>query len=47
MAYPDAGELLNKKIILLWLQFKVYDVLDILKNLKGSNENKEKRRKVA
>jgi hypothetical protein len=32
----------------LWLQFKIYDVMDILRNMKGgSTQNKEKRRRVA
>ena len=31
----------------LWLQFKIFDVMGILKNLNGSTENQQKRKKIA
>jgi hypothetical protein len=31
----------------LWLQFKIFEAMEILRNIKGSPENKKKRRRVA
>lgn len=34
---PESRKLLGIKALNLWLQFKIYEVLDILRNLKNSN----------
>jgi hypothetical protein len=46
LAKPETKKTLGIKAINLWLRFKIYEAMDILKNLKGSNENKVKRGKV-
>jgi hypothetical protein len=46
LTHSETRKTLGIKIIHLWLQFKIYEVLDIHTNPKGNSENKEKRKKV-
>jgi hypothetical protein len=44
---PQINAFLGETGARLWLQFKIFDVMDILSNIKSRNENKTKRKKIA